>query len=180
MLHAKEYSILQLSWIQTTWTTLLSPVHSNNYSYCHQHFFSVTEISIPWLILETCCTSRSLACLIISSNCCAWNVWSSFSLFKSARNIFISPRNVDALTCNDRLSFTRPENAIYNAFPRKQTIKQWLIASRKEKWWKMGSIIHIIVLPSTLHPVACGLRVKNRNLVLLKGHHTWRQTNLHI
>lgn len=57
---------------------------------------------------------------------------------------------------------------IYNAFPRKQTIQQWLIATRKEKWWKMGSKIHIIVLPSTLHPVACGLRLKNRNLVVLK------------
>lgn len=76
------------------------------------NIFSVSLKSqyIPWLILEICCTSRSLACLIISSNCCTWNVWSSFSLFKSARNIFISPRNVDALTCIDRLSFTRPEN----------------------------------------------------------------------
>lgn len=168
-----------MSWIQTTWTTLSSPVHSNNYSYCHQHFFSVTEISIPWLILETCCTSRSLACLIISSNCWAWNVWSSFSLFKSARNIFISPRNVDALTCIDRLSFTRPENI--QCISKETDNTTMTYSHHKGEVMENGIKNTYNCFAFHSSSFCLGLKIEKQKFgCFLKGHHTWRQTNLHI
>lgn len=67
---------------------------------------------LPWLICPTRCTICSIACFIISSNCCAWNVWNCFIWLSSAFNILKSPRSVEARTSSTLLSLTRPGNKL--------------------------------------------------------------------